>query len=45
MVASDEIKGQGWNEEKRERLIKAGADIMIPDFGEGEALVDYLFPA
>jgi phosphoglycolate phosphatase-like HAD superfamily hydrolase len=42
-VASDEIAGFGWNEEKRERLIKAGADIMIPDFGEGRALAEYLF--
>ena len=44
-VASNEIEGFGWNEEKRERLIRAGADIMIPDFGEAEALMDYLFPA
>jgi phosphoglycolate phosphatase-like HAD superfamily hydrolase len=44
-VASDEVKGYGWNEEKRERLIRAGADIMIPDFAEAEALIGYLFPA
>jgi len=44
-VASDEVAGHGWNEEKRTRLIRAGADIMIPDFGDGEALIDYLFPA
>ena len=43
-VASDEVKGEGWNEEKRERLIRAGADIMVPDFQEAAALVDYLFP-
>ena len=43
-VASDEVKGEGWNEEKRERLIKAGADIMVPDFQDAQALVDYLFP-
>ena len=43
-VASDEVAGHGWNEEKRERLIRAGADIMIPDFGEHEALTAYLFP-
>jgi len=42
-VASDEVAGHGWNEEKRTRLIRAGADIMIPDFGEGQALLDYLF--
>ena len=44
-VASNEIEGSGWNEEKRERLIRAGADIMIPDFGECETLFNYLFPA
>ena len=42
-VASDEVKGHGWDESKRQRLIKAGADIMIPDFSEGAALIDYLF--
>lgn len=44
-VASDEVVGHGWDERKRERLIRAGADIMIPDFGEGRALLDYLLPA
>ena len=44
-VASDEVRGFGWNENKRLRLIRAGADIMVPDFGEADALVDYLFPA
>ena len=43
-VASDEVVGRGWDERKRERLIRAGADIMIPDFGEGRALLDYLLP-
>ncbi len=43
-VASNEVEGHGWNEEKRERLIRAGADIMIPDFGEHDALIDYLLP-
>lgn len=43
-VCSDELRGHGWNEEKRERLTKAGADILIADFGEWEALVRYLFP-
>ena len=27
------------------RLIKAGADIIVPDFVEAQALADYLFPA
>jgi phosphoglycolate phosphatase-like HAD superfamily hydrolase len=43
-VASDEKAGKGWNMEKRERLIRAGADIMVPDFSEAGALVEYLFP-
>lgn len=43
-VASDEIRGYGWNMEKYPRLVNAGADIMIPDFGDGPALLDYLFP-
>jgi len=41
-VASDERVGHGWNEEKRERLLRAGADIAISDFGEGEQLAQYL---
>ncbi len=44
-VASDEVAGHGWNEEKRERLIQAGADIMIADFSDYQALADYLLPA
>lgn len=42
-VCSDEVKGQGWCNEKRARLAKAGADMLIPDFTLAEALVDYLF--
>jgi phosphoglycolate phosphatase-like HAD superfamily hydrolase len=41
-VASDEVAGRGWDEKKRERLIKAGADIMVPDFGEAAKLIAYL---
>jgi phosphoglycolate phosphatase-like HAD superfamily hydrolase len=44
-VASDEKAGFGLDEGKRERLIKAGADVIIPDFSEAQALADYLFPA
>jgi len=44
-VASDEARGWGWNEEKRVRLLKAGADILIPDFREHEMLTAYLVPA
>ena len=44
-VPSDEKAGFGLDEEKRERLIKAGADIIVPDFTEAQALADYLFPS
>lgn len=43
-VASDEVRGYGWNPRKRERLLRAGADVMVPDFTEAAALVGYLFP-
>ena len=42
-VASDEANRQGINEWKRERLIQAGADLIIPDFRQHEQLVTYLF--
>jgi phosphoglycolate phosphatase len=42
-VASDEANRQGINEWKRERLIEAGADLIIPDFREHERLVACLF--
>ncbi|MFP6581509.1 MAG: HAD hydrolase-like protein [Candidatus Hydrogenedentota bacterium] len=41
-VASDEENG-GLDPVKRERLIGVGADIIVPDFARGEALVEYLF--
>lgn len=43
-VASDEEKRFGIDEWKRNRLIKAGADIIIPDYREYQLLNDYLFP-
>lgn len=43
-VASNEATRQGIDEWKRDRLIQAGADLIIPDFREHEALVTYLFP-
>jgi phosphoglycolate phosphatase-like HAD superfamily hydrolase len=43
-VASDEVSRRGLNPRKRERLIHAGADILIPDFTVGEALLAILFP-
>jgi phosphoglycolate phosphatase-like HAD superfamily hydrolase len=42
-VASDEIKRQGVNAWKRNRLIRAGADIVIPEYRRHAALLEYLF--
>ncbi len=42
-VASDEVNRRGINEWKRRRLIQAGADIIIPDFGEYERLLAFLW--
>jgi phosphoglycolate phosphatase-like HAD superfamily hydrolase len=42
-VASDEVKRQGINAWKRDRLIRAGADIVIPDYRQHERLLRYLF--
>ncbi len=44
-VASDEVKGSGWDQAKCGRLKKAGADLLVPDFAEHEALLTYLFTA
>lgn len=44
-VASDERAGHGWDMDKRERLLRAGADLLVPDFAEAEALAAHLFPA
>ena len=44
-VASDEARRQGVNAWKRERLIQAGADLIVPDFRCQEVLVDYLLDA
>lgn len=43
-ICSDETRGSGWDESKRPRLLRAGADILVPDFGEAEAIIEYLFP-
>ncbi|MGO9308839.1 MAG: PfkB family carbohydrate kinase [Spirochaetia bacterium] len=37
-VASDELRRFGWNMRKRARLIRAGADIVVPDFSQWQAL-------
>jgi bifunctional ADP-heptose synthase (sugar kinase/adenylyltransferase)/phosphoglycolate phosphatase-like HAD superfamily hydrolase len=41
-VASDEIRRFGLNPSKRARLIRAGADLVIPDFSQLEQLLDLL---
>lgn len=43
-VASDEARGYGLNAHKRKRVLRAGADILVPDFTEAEAIYNYLFP-
>ncbi len=42
-VASDEIERHGWNTAKRARLIRAGADYLVPDWSQHERLLDALF--
>lgn len=42
-VASDEVRREGINEWKRSRLIRAGADLIVPDFREHDRLVSYLW--
>ena len=43
-VATNEDTRTGVNEWKRARLIRAGADIIIPDFRGYQATLNYLFP-
>ncbi len=42
-IASDEIRRYGLNENKRERLIKAGAHYLIPDFSQLKQLSEIIF--
>lgn len=42
-VASDEVNRRGINEWKRNRLVEAGADIVIPDYRQAKTLLDWLF--
>jgi len=42
-VASNEAQRTGVDEWKRQRLIQAGADIIVPDFRQADSLVAYLF--
>jgi rfaE bifunctional protein kinase chain/domain len=41
-IASDELKRYGLNLTKRTRLIKAGADIIVPDFSQSSHLLSLL---
>lgn len=43
-VASDEVRRRGINEWKRNRLIRAGADIIIPDYRRVDKIEEYIFP-
>jgi len=42
-VATDEVNRWGLDEWKRERLMRSGADIIIPDYTDITALMDFLF--
>ncbi len=42
-IASDEIRRHGLNVSKRTRLIKAGAQLVIPDFSQADRLLVLLF--
>lgn len=42
-LATNEEERKGINEWKRKRLIKAGADIIIPDFSKAKTIKDYIF--
>lgn len=42
-VATDEARREGVNDWKRNRLITAGADLIIPDFREHDRVLAYLF--
>ncbi|MDR3706960.1 MAG: PfkB family carbohydrate kinase [Capsulimonadaceae bacterium] len=41
-IASDEVRRFGLNPSKRKRLIRAGADVVVPDFGQLPALLSVL---
>lgn len=42
-IASDEVRRYGLNPQKRSRLIKAGAQIIISDFSQSGTLLDLIF--
>jgi phosphoglycolate phosphatase-like HAD superfamily hydrolase len=41
-VASDEVRRAGVNQWKRNRLIEAGADIIVPEYRQQDAMLAYL---
>ena len=41
-IAGDEVRRYGLDTEKRSRLIKAGADVIIPDFSQTSILLGHL---
>jgi phosphoglycolate phosphatase-like HAD superfamily hydrolase len=41
-VATDEVRRQGIDPWKRDRLIQAGADVIVPDFREQNVLLEHL---
>lgn len=42
-VASNESERKGWDDWKCQRLERAGADLIIPDYRESEGLLSFLF--
>jgi phosphoglycolate phosphatase-like HAD superfamily hydrolase len=42
-VASDEVNRRGVNAWKRDRLVRAGADVVIPEYRRHEELLRFLF--
>jgi beta-phosphoglucomutase-like phosphatase (HAD superfamily) len=44
-VASDEVRRHGVNAWKRDRLIRAGADIVIPEYRQWQRLLAFLLPS
>jgi phosphoglycolate phosphatase-like HAD superfamily hydrolase len=43
-VASDEVNRRGVNAWKLNRLVRAGADLVIPEYRRPERLLEFLFP-
>ena len=41
-VASDEIRREGVNAWKRDRLMEVGADLIVPEYREQDLLISYL---